>query len=335
MKKERSPRRPPGVKYWEWNRNDISLKTIMSAILQVESVKQSFRTGFWMTHVEVLHGVSLEVPKGCIFGFLGANGAGKTTLIQLIVGLRQPTSGTVRIGGYDAVSPMAKAKIGYLPERPYFHDHLTGEGLLKYFGTLSGMTSSQIQARTPKVLNEVGMSHARKLELRKYSKGMLQRIGIAQALLHDPEFLVLDEPMSGLDPMGRKEMRELILRLASEGRTIFFSSHVIPDVEAICEQVAVIQKGRLIGCGPIGKFLSDGPIQTEIAFTGLELSAAKKISELENIRAIPEGGVRGIVSSQKETTAVLKKLLAEEAKVLWVTPIRPSLEDLFHKESKT
>ncbi|MBY0471094.1 ABC transporter ATP-binding protein [bacterium] len=307
----------------------------MSAILQVESVKQSFRTGFWMTHVEVLHGVSLEVPKGCIFGFLGANGAGKTTLIQLIVGLRQPTSGTVRIGGYDAVSPMAKAKIGYLPERPYFHDHLTGEGLLKYFGTLSGMTSSQIQARTPKVLNEVGMSHARKLELRKYSKGMLQRIGIAQALLHDPEFLVLDEPMSGLDPMGRKEMRELILRLASEGRTIFFSSHVIPDVEAICEQVAVIQKGRLIGCGPIGKFLSDGPIQTEIAFTGLELSAAKKISELENIRAIPEGGVRGIVSSQKETTAVLKKLLAEEAKVLWVTPIRPSLEDLFHKESKT
>ncbi len=335
MKKERSPRRPPGVKYWEWNRNDISLKTIMSAILQVESVKQSFRTGFWMTHVEVLHGVSLEVPKGCIFGFLGANGAGKTTLIQLIVGLRQPTSGTVRIGGYDAVSPMAKAKIGYLPERPYFHDHLTGEALLKYFGTLSGMTSSQIQARTPKVLSEVGMSHARKLELRKYSKGMLQRIGIAQALLHDPEFLVLDEPMSGLDPMGRKEMRELILRLASEGRTIFFSSHVIPDVEAICEQVAVIQKGRLIGCGPIGKFLSDGPIQTEIAFTGLELSAAKKISELENIRAIPEGGVRGIVSSQKETTAVLKKLLAEEAKVLWVTPIRPSLEDLFHKESKT
>jgi ABC-2 type transport system ATP-binding protein len=307
----------------------------MSAILQVESVKQSFRTGFWMTHVEVLHGVSLEVPKGCIFGFLGANGAGKTTLIQLIVGLRQPTSGTVRIDGHDAVSPMAKAKIGYLPERPYFHDHLTGEGLLKYFGTLSGMTSSQIQARTPKVLSEVGMSHARKLELRKYSKGMLQRIGIAQALLHDPEFLVLDEPMSGLDPMGRKEMRELILRLASEGRTIFFSSHVIPDVEAICEQVAVIQKGRLIGCGPIGKFLSDGPIQTEIAFTGLELSAAKKISEFENVRAIPEGGVRGIVSSQKETTAVLKKLLAEEAKVLWVTPIRPSLEDLFHKESKT
>jgi ABC-2 type transport system ATP-binding protein len=296
----------------------------MDLILEVSAVDQLFRTGFWLRPVQVLHKVDLKVPRKTIFGFLGANGAGKTTLIHLITGLRKPSRGTVQVLGHDASSPEAKSQIGYLPERPYFHEHLTGESLLKYFGTLAGMNSKNIQARIPIVLSAVGMSEARKVELKKYSKGMLQRIGIAQALLHDPEFLVLDEPMSGLDPIGRKEMRELIIRLAAEGRTIFFSSHVIPDVEAICDQVALIQKGRIIGCGPISNFLHSNAELIEIAFSGVKIN----LPQFESIVEIPIG-FRALVTGQKGLDEALPKLLEKKAKILSVQPVRPSLEDLF------
>lgn len=302
----------------------------MSSILEVSEVRQSFRVGFWMKNVEILHGINLSIPRRSIFGFLGANGAGKTTLIHLVVGLRKPTAGSVKVDGHDALSPSARAKIGYLPERPYFHEHLTGDGLLKYFGALAGMKRNEILSRIPLVLKSVGMSHARNTELRRYSKGMLQRIGIAQALLHDPEFLVLDEPMSGLDPLGRKEMRELIVELASEGRTIFFSTHVIPDVEAICNQVAIIQKGNLIGCGPIGKFLSQGPAQTEIIFTGMEIQAAKKVTEFLSIRETPDS-LHGVIANQDSINPALEKLLKAGAKIFSINPVRPSLEAMFEK----
>lgn len=297
-------------------------------ILNIKDVNQSFRVGFWMRPSQVLHDVTLAVPERSVFGFLGANGAGKTTLIHLIVGLRRPKSGTVEVGGHLSITPEARAKIGYLPERPYFHEHLSGDGLLRYMGTLSGLSSKQLSDRIPKVLSTVGLADARALELKNYSKGMLQRIGIAQAILHDPEILVLDEPMSGLDPLGRKEMRELILQLASEGRTIFFSSHVIPDVEAICDQVAMIKKGRMLGAGPIGQFLANGPLQTEIAFSGLTLEKAQNIEEFSSLRSIPDG-IRGIASGQAAVQEVLKKLMKLHATILWVTPIRPSLESLF------
>ena len=298
----------------------------MDSTLEVSAVDQLFRTGFWLRPVQVLYNVTLKVPRKTVFGFLGANGAGKTTLIHLITGLRKPSRGKVQVLGHDASSPEAKAQIGYLPERPYFHEHLTGQSLLEYFGTLAGMKNRKIQERIPLVLSEVGMTEARKVELKKYSKGMLQRIGIAQALLHDPELLVLDEPMSGLDPIGRKEMRELILRLAAEGRTIFFSSHVIPDVEAICDQVALIQKGRIIGCGPVADFLRPNAELVEIAFSGSKIN----LSEFQSITEMPTG-FRGLVSGQKGVDEVLPKLLEKEAKILWIQPIRPSLEDLFIK----
>ena len=215
-----------------------------------------------------------------------------------------------------------------MPERPYFYEHLTGEELLHYFGALSGLSRASVNGHIPDVLAAVGMSDARKVELKRYSKGMLQRIGIAQAILHDPQFLVLDEPMSGLDPLGRKEMRDLILRLAGQGRTIFFSTHVIPDVEAICDQVALIQKGRLLGCGPIGRFLARGPLQTEVAFSGIPFEEARKWKEFETIREIPDG-LRGMVRDQAGVTAVLEKAIQRQARILWVAPQRPSLEELF------
>ncbi|OFZ78806.1 MAG: hypothetical protein A2583_09635 [Bdellovibrionales bacterium RIFOXYD1_FULL_53_11] len=302
----------------------------MPNMLEVEKVDQHFRCGFLMRRTQVLHAVELRVPAKSIFGFLGPNGAGKTTLITLIAGLRKPSSGVIKVGGHDATGTAARMKTGYLPERPYFHDHLTGEGLLKYVGTLSGMSRPKILARIPKVLSLVGLTEARRVELRKYSKGMLQRIGIAQAILHDPEFLVLDEPMSGLDPLGRKEMRELIVGLAAGGRTIFFSSHIITDVEAICDNVAVINKGRMIGCGPIGEFLSKGPVKTEIAFAGVDAAAARGIDGLEQVREMPDG-IRALVPGQEAVGRALTQLLDLKARILWVNPVRPSLEEIFEQ----
>lgn len=304
----------------------------MESLLEISNVDQVFRTGFWLRPTQILHDINLKVPRKTIFGFLGANGAGKTTLIHLITGLRKPSRGSVRVLNHEASSSIAKAQIGYLPERPYFHDHLTGQSLLEYFGTLAGMKRKSIQDRIPLVLSAVGMTEARRIELKKYSKGMLQRIGIAQALLHDPEFLVLDEPMSGLDPIGRKEMRELIIHLAAEGRTVFFSSHVIPDVEAICDQVALIQKGRIIGCGSVANFLKPNSALVEIAFSGIEnLPILNTLFVDKSITPISTG-MRGLVSGQKGVDLALPLLLQNKAKILWVQPVRPSLEDLFKVE---
>ncbi|CAM6055001.1 unnamed protein product [Sphagnum tenellum] len=296
----------------------------MDSLLEIEGVDQSFRSGFWLKATQVLHNINLSVPKQSVFGFLGANGAGKTTLIHLITGLRKPTSGRVLVQGKDSSSADAKAQIGYLPERPYFHEHLTGEGLLRYFGALSGMPHRLVLERIPSVLSSVDMLPARKLQLRNYSKGMLQRIGIAQALLHDPEFLVLDEPMSGLDPVGRKEMRELILKLHTEGRTIFFSSHVIPDVEAICNQVALIRKGKIIRSGSVSELLVQESQTIEIGFSGVDI----QLPEFKSLIKIPEG-FRAQILGQKDVNQVLPKLLEKKAQILWVQPVRSSLEDLF------
>lgn len=230
--------------------------------------------------------------------------------------------------GYPARSVEARSKIGFLPERPYFHEHLTGESLLKYFGTLSGMSRFEIRNRIPVVLSTVGLTQARRVELKRYSKGMLQRIGIAQALLHDPQFLLLDEPMSGLDPLGRKEVRELILQLSQQGKTIFFSSHVIPDVEAICDQIGLIQNGKLIGYGPMEQFKTPGNIHSEIAWSGLTREEALKWSELMQVQEI-HGGCKGIVSNADSVNLVLEKLLKCHAKILWVSPKKISLENLF------
>lgn len=297
-------------------------------MLEIRNVHQAFRSGFMMKQVEILKDISFVIPSKSIFGFLGPNGAGKTTLIHLIVGLKKPISGSLKLNGQDCHTKEARAKIGYLPERPYFYDHLTAEGILHYFGALSGMSRRQVDAKVDDVLRSVGMLHAKRLELKKYSKGMLQRVGIAQAMIHDPDFLVLDEPMSGLDPVGRKEMRELILKLAQQGQTIFFSSHVIPDVEAICDQVAIIRKGTLMECGPVSKFVAKEAVGTEVAFTGISLDTAKQIVGLEALREIPEG-FRAMIPANVSVNHSVSDLMAKKAQIISVSPVRPSLEDIF------
>ena len=303
-------------------------------MIQIEDVRQSFRVGFLMREIEILKGISFSVEKNAIYGLLGPNGAGKTTLIHLITGLRRPSGGEVRIAGHPADSPYARQKLGYLPERPYFHDHLTGRALLAYMGVLSGMSHEEVERRSPVVLEQVRMSHAADVELKRYSKGMLQRIGLAQAILHDPDLLVLDEPMSGLDPLGRKEIRELILHLADEGKTIFFSSHVIPDVEAICQRVAVLEKGKLTSCGSIGEFLAGEETQAEVAFSGVEPSQIK-ISDVQiaHVKKVGEGH-RFTLNSSGDINVVVKQVIENGGSILWANPIRRSLESLFEKHGE-
>ncbi|MFN7684013.1 MAG: ABC transporter ATP-binding protein [Oligoflexia bacterium] len=300
-------------------------------MLEISHVSQAFRSGFWLKLVPVLHDVSLTVPKGSITGFLGPNGAGKTTLIHLIMSIRRPRAGRLTLAGMDVSKPEARLKMGYLPERPYFYEHLTGEQLLYFFGRLSGLPDGEIASRIPAVLDRVGMSHARNKELRAYSKGMLQRIGIAQAILGDPEFLVLDEPMSGLDPFGRKEIRELITDLGAEGRTIFFSSHIIPDVESICDRVALIQKGRLIGSGPIRKLLGRDAQSIEVAFFGLDEASAKGVAPQGWIRLqkTPDGLWRGYLEKADQVNPTAQKILSTGGALVEITPQRPSLEEWF------
>ena len=318
---------------------EVSPNPNLEPLLQIQSVSQSFRTGFFLKRTEVLKDISFDVQARSVFGFLGPNGAGKTTLIHLITGIRKPKSGQILFRGVSTQEPAARLRIGYLPERPYFHEHLTGEGFLRYFGALSGLSVEQVERKIPLVLESVGISRARKVELKRYSKGMLQRIGIAQAILHDPELLVLDEPMSGLDPIGRKEIRELILRLASEGRTVFFSSHVIPDVEAICDQVAVIERGAVRAFGPISGFLDRGGSQSiEVALGGVD--ALSEVIEgdpanwgVTHWRPMPQG-LRVTLEGQDRLKPFLARSLARpESRILWVNPIRPSLEDVFEVKS--
>lgn len=302
-----------------------------AAMLQIQGIHQAFRTGFWLKLAPILHDISFEIPTGSITGFLGPNGAGKTTLIHLIMGIKRPKSGRILLDGLPVESPEARLKMGYLPERPYFYEHLTGEQLLYFFGRLSGLSDGEIAARIPSALDRVGMAHARHKELKAYSKGMLQRIGIAQAILGDPQFIVLDEPMSGLDPFGRKEIRELIQDLGSEGRTIFFSSHIIPDVEAICDRVVLIQKGRLIGNGPIRELLGQQAKSIEIAFGGLDESAARSAGAANWIKLhqSADGLWRGQVSTPEQVNSVSSKILASGGRLAEITPQRPSLEEWF------
>src|ERR1044072_648332 len=227
----------------------------MSAIV-TEALTKDFAIGFWRRRpYRALDGLTLSVEQGEVFGFLGPNGAGKTTTLKLLLQLIFPTAGRAEILGKPAGNVDVKRRIGYLPESPYFYDYLTAEELLTYFAGLFGYRAEERRARASRLLDEVGIGAERRLQLRKFSKGMLQRVGIAQALLNDPELVFFDEPMSGLDPPRRPEVRALILKLRDRGCTVFFSSHVLSDAEALCSRVAILAKGRLVANGRLDELL--------------------------------------------------------------------------------
>ena len=215
-------------------------------IVRFDGVAKSLPYGFWLRHKPVLHDVSLCVEPGEIYGFLGPNGAGKTTSMKCLLGLLTPDRGTIEIFGRSGFEPAARQKLGYLPEQPYFYPHLTGRELVDYFGRLFGVPRATRLQRTAMLLERVGMAARADLPIKQYSKGMLQRVGMAQALINDPELVILDEPMSGLDPIGRREIKDIILELKEKGTTVFFSSHILGDAEALCDRVGLLFEGRIL-----------------------------------------------------------------------------------------
>ena len=226
--------------------------------IAVTDLTKTYRTGFWMNQqVNSLKSCSLNVQKGETFGLLGANGAGKTTLLKLLLGIVQPTSGTAKLLGHDLGDRLSRQKIGYLPENAYYYDYLTGWELLDFIGSMFGMESRLKNDRIAELLDLVGLaqSTARKKQIRQYSKGMVQRVGLAQALINDPELVFLDEPMSGLDPVGRYQIREIILTLKQQGKTVFFNSHILSDVELICDRIGILHRGELIAIGTLNELL--------------------------------------------------------------------------------
>ena len=304
------------------------------SIVEIQNLKKVFRVGFWGRRVMAVDGISLEVRQGEIFGFLGPNGAGKTTTIKMLMGLIYPSGGTATLFGRPIGDPAAKAKVGFLPESPYFYDYLTGREFLRFYGHLFGMMGNRLNARVDELLDLVGMAHARDLQLRKFSKGMLQRVGIAQALINDPELVVLDEPMSGLDPIGRKEVRDLILRLKESGKTVMFSSHILHDAELLCDRVAMIMKGKLVACGHVSELIAgDTTHEVEMVIDRLLPEALDRIKPLASKVVLQGERVMVVLTSQQRVDEVLEVIRSAKAKLVAVTPHKASLEDLFIRKA--
>jgi ABC-2 type transport system ATP-binding protein len=297
------------------------------AAIEITGLEKTYSVGFWRKRPKIaLRPLNLAVEDGEIFGFLGPNGAGKTTTLKILMGLVLPSAGSAKILGKDLDDPSMKAQIGFLPEQPYFYDYLTGRELLRYYGRLSGVESPQLDGKVEAVLERVGLKDAGNVQLRKYSKGMLQRAGIAQAILHNPRVVFLDEPMSGLDPMGRREVRNLIEELKSEGKTVFFSTHILSDAEALCDRVAIIHLGELRGVGAVAALTAGVHSNVEIVWAGK--SVPEKIKNLGTEYHVAGDTTRVVVPEQNQDS-VLEALRNERLRLISVTPVRVSLEDYF------
>jgi ABC-2 type transport system ATP-binding protein len=297
------------------------------AAIEILDLEKSYQVGFWRRRTKVaLRPLRLSIEEGEVFGFLGPNGAGKTTTLKLLMGLVFPTAGTARILGREMDDPEVKSQIGFLPEQPYFYDHLTARELLNYYGQLSGIPAKGRSARVEEMLERVGLSDSAGVQLRKFSKGMLQRVGLAQAILHDPKLVFLDEPMSGLDPMGRREVREMIQQLKHEGKTVFFSTHILSDAEALCDRVGVIYQGELRGVGAVAELTSQTQGRVEIIFLAQRVPAA--LTQL-GAEARVSGDMVNAVLPEKQQDEALEVLRRERLKLISLTPVRRSLEEYY------
>ena len=299
--------------------------------LAVDELTKDYAVGFWRKRpYRALDRLTLTVEPGEVFGFLGPNGAGKTTALKLLMQLVFPTSGRAELLGRPAGDAAAKRRIGFLPENPYFYDYLTAEELLTYFAGLFGYSGADRRARTSRLLDEVGIGPERKLQLRKFSKGMLQRVGIAQALLNDPELVILDEPMSGLDPLGRRDVRALILRLRDRGCTVFFSSHVLTDAEALCGRVAILVKGRLVAEGRLTEMLAFEARGWELIVANVDdrLAAAIGTRARRVVRIGPDR-YHVELSADSPPERLLGELTGAGARLVSLNPIHATLEDFF------
>lgn len=309
----------------------------MNTVVEITDLTKDYEVGFWRKRkVRALDGLSVSVNQGEIFGFLGANGAGKTTTLKLLMTLIFPTEGSARILGHDISDVSMHARIGYLPENPYFYDYLSALEFLDFCGQIFGFTKSERMARAKELLSRVRLEESKwNTQLRKFSKGMLQRVGLAQALINDPEVVFLDEPMSGLDPIGRREVRDLIASLRQDGKTVFMCSHILSDIEVLCDRVAILKHGRLSQVGYLEELRQQtGDRQlVEIVLTGADptLLQASLPGGNDFVVTPTPAGLKIEVTEEKDVDSVLAALRKTGGKLVSVQPLRQSLEELFLK----
>ena len=300
--------------------------------IEITNLTKDYEVGFFRKRkVRALDDLSLSIDHGQIFGFLGANGAGKTTTLKLLMRLIFPTNGSAKILGHDIQDVSMHQRIGYLPENPYFYDYLTAREFLDYCGEIFGLRSAERKKRTADLLARVKLDEKRwDTQLRKFSKGMLQRVGLAQSLVNDPEIVFLDEPMSGLDPVGRREVRDLIATMRDEGKTVFMCSHILSDIEVLCDRVAILKRGRLAQVGYLDELRQrpDDPHQMEVLATGADAATLKQHLPEGVITPTPRG-LRIEISAENEIEGVLSALRKTGGKVVSIQPIKQSLEELF------
>jgi len=303
----------------------------MPAAIEIRDLTKDYEVGFWRKRkVRALDGLSLSVEPGQIFGFLGANGAGKTTTLKLLMGLIYPTSGKARILDRDIGDTSMHARIGYLPENPYFYDYLTAREFLNYCAQLFGQDSATRTRRTEELLARVNLEkESWDRQLRKFSKGMLQRVGLAQALVNDPEVVFLDEPMSGLDPVGRREVRDLIASLRTQGKTVFMCSHILSDIEVLCDNVAILKDGRLAHAGSLDELRARESALIEVIVTGADAATMSQHLESSAKVTTTTSGLRIEVADEKQVDEVIAALRKANGKLVSVQPVRQSLEELF------
>jgi len=298
--------------------------------IRTDALRKVVPVGFWGSPATILEHVTLDVRIGEVFGFLGPNGAGKTTTIKILLGLIYPTSGQARVLGYEAGDVRGRRRLGFLPDMPHFPEYLTAEECLRFYGRLSGLRGRILESRLGQLIEMVGLVDARRHRLHQFSKGMLQRIGIAQALLNDPALIILDEPMSGLDPHGRKEMRDLIGRLKDQNKTVFFSSHQLHEVELVCDRIGILAKGRVVASGGVAELLGAWCTQhIEMVVERLDadgMNAARKIAERVTVQG---DRVVLIVPTQRDVDELLDLVRSRHASVVALTPHKRSLETLY------
>jgi ABC-2 type transport system ATP-binding protein len=293
--------------------------------IEIKGLTKSFKGHLSIGRFQALDGVDLVVPGGVIYGFLGPNGAGKTTTLKILTGMLSPDEGRIRIFGEKAYGTAVASRIGFLPEAPYFYEYLTGRELLMFFGRLFGLPRKLLKERASYLLDRVGLTEKAGLQLRKYSKGMLQRIGLAQAMLNDPDLVILDEPMSALDPIGRREVRDVILDMKRDGKTVFFSSHILADAEMICDEVAILVKGKVVEHGSL-----DVLLERDVHFWDVSVKGWKPPAKLGDAVVVNrKNNVLLRIEREKAVQEVIDMAREAGGQILGVTPHKASLEDLF------
>jgi len=311
-------------------------ETATNDAVRVDGLRKSFGHGFWRRRVEILRGISFSVPKGRTVGYLGANGVGKTTTLKILVGLLEADGGSAEVLGMPVHDPACRRRVGFLPENPYFYEHLSAREAMRFYGGLSRMDPAAAEARSAELLEKVGLGRSADRRLGEYSKGMRQRLGVAQALLHDPELLILDEPMSGLDPFGRLLVKDLMLEERAKGKTIFFSTHILADVEEVCDYVLILADGRVTASGTVKELLGHGVSEYEVVVRGGDPRLLEDLAP-GHVRLVRQDG--DLVRARIPGTVDPARLQGDAAKagavILELVPRRETLEDLFVRTGGT